>query len=231
MPYLGVFRKYMPYLGVFGEKYDGVSNGKGQSQNDKERDDIRQKPRTLSSATSTPSQAPSRRFRHFMCRRTFNVVLWYPKSTICAGGFGSNAGRWRASADLNRCCHGYGVAPGPRRSRLRRLLRVLPLVLQRRFEGGLLTVLFGLRLACGHSCKPFRQHLFEEWSQVWAACDCDSSAYLGNRPCESGPYTVCYVAPVGYVREDPDTQPADNDVARILSAKLGLQNCVYMIRQ
>jgi hypothetical protein len=205
----------------------GTSSDEGPS----DRRPIRQKPQALSSATSTLSQAPSRRFRQFVCRRTFNVVPRCPKSPMCAVGFDCNAGRWRASAHLNRCCHGYRVAPGPLSTRLRRLLRVLPLALQRRFGSDLSTVLFGLGLAFGHSCEPFGQHLLEQWSQVWAACDCDSSAYLGNRPCESGPYTVCYVAPVGYVGEDADTQPADNDVARILSAKFGLKNCVYMIRQ
>ena len=65
----------------------------------------------------------------------------------------------------------------------------------------------------GHSREPPRQHRLEERSQVWTASDDDPSAYLGNCPHQTGPYTIYHIATISYFCERAYTQAADNDVA------------------
>lgn len=122
--------------------------------------------------------------------------------------------------DFNRRGYGDGIISCPRWAHCRGLLRFLRQITVH--ERQLLEILMrgwlGRRPRRRHPSELLWQESLEERAQVQAASDDDASAYLGDRPGQSGPYTPCYVATVRYVQKHVDTQTGDNDVARALSA-------------
>jgi hypothetical protein len=62
-----------------------------------------------------------------------------------------------------------------------------------------------------------------------AACYDDASAYLGDCPHQSSPYTVCYVALVRNIRQRVDAKAADDYVTASLLAEVDMDTCTGLL--